>query len=292
MALIVVMSAHSCGVTVSSLALALSGERPTLLAECEASKAGSVRTGYRSGEWGGEVGLWHLAQADRQNQLPEAFEAHLRRLDRDGNRLWLPGLTDPLQAAALAQTWEPLATLLQTMDQHAGYDVIVDAGRIVLQPGGVHPSLFAAPLLFRADLVLLTMRNTITSIAQSAPVVRAIRTALDQHGTGADTLRLLLIEEGKISSTEISGRLQVPVAGALPWDESAAHVLTHGAQRAPKLASFKLLKRGRSTVRDLAVEVQTRRLRLRPPAAPVDSPVVAGMVQRLSSLRQEVAISG
>lgn len=119
MSLVAVVSAHSCGSTVTSLALALAGDRPTLLAECGAT-VGSVRTGYRVGEWGGEVGLWHLAQADRQGQLPEAFEAHLRRLDRDGNRLWLPGLTDPLQAAALAQTWEPLGTLLQAMDQHAG----------------------------------------------------------------------------------------------------------------------------------------------------------------------------
>ncbi|MCX5115470.1 hypothetical protein OOK13_45065 [Streptomyces sp. NBC_00378] len=293
MSLVAVVSAHSCGSTVTSLALALAGDRPTLLAECGAT-VGSVRTGYRVGEWGGEVGLWHLAQADRQGQLPEAFEAHLRRLDRDGNRLWLPGLTDPLQAAALAQTWEPLGTLLQAMDQHAGYDVIADCGRIVLKPGGVHTSLFPAPLLWRADLVLLVVRNTITSVAQTSPVVRALKEALEQHGTGADALRLLLVKDpaGNLSSNEIGARLQVPVVAALPWDEKAARLFTHGSARTPKLSALSLVKQAREESRRIEVDARTRRDRLGMGLARMSSPMVAGLVQRLASHRGRVAFDG
>ncbi|MEV0888552.1 hypothetical protein ACIQ9K_35020 [Streptomyces microflavus] len=293
MSMVAVVSAHSCGATVSSLALTLAGTRPTLLAECGTS-VGSVRTGYRVGEWGGEVGLWHLAQADRQGELAEAFEAHLRRLDRDGDRLWLPGLTDPLQAGALAQTWEPLGLLLQTMDQHAGYDVIADCGRVVLEPGGVHPSLFPAPLLWRADLVLLVVRNSITSVAQTSPVVRALKTALEQHGTGVDSLRLLLVKDsaGNLSSSEIGARLQVPVVAALPWDEKAARLFTHGSDRAPKLASLALVKQAREESRRIAADVQARRTRLGTAHARMSSPVVAGLVQRLTAQRQGVAVRG
>ena len=68
MSVIALTSAHASGVTVSSLAMALAGPRPSLLAEADA-KGGSIRTGYRMGEWGGEVGLWHLAQADREGSL-------------------------------------------------------------------------------------------------------------------------------------------------------------------------------------------------------------------------------
>lgn len=291
MSVIALTSAHASGVTVSSLAMALAGPRPSLLAEADA-KGGSIRTGYRMGEWGGEVGLWHLAQADREGALAEAFEAHLRRLDASGSRLWLPGLTDPLQAAALAQTWEPLSLLLQAMDQHAGYDVVVDAGRVVLEPGGVHPSLYPRPLLHRADLVLLVMRNTMTSVAQTLPVARSLQQELAERGTGADALRLLLVQEGDVSGHDVARRLEIPVIGTLPWEEKTARILTHGTTRQVKPGAMRLLKHAREAARAAEVDASTRRLRMQLPPPPVTSPVVAGVVQRLTAPRQEVTISG
>ncbi|WP_438490759.1 hypothetical protein [Streptomyces sp. S186] len=291
MSVIALTSAHAAGVTVSSLALALSGARPSLLAECDAS-GGSIRTGYRMGEWGGEVGLWHLALADREGALAEAFEAHLRRLDAAGARLWLPGLTDPMQAAAMEQTWEPLGVLLQAMDQHAGYDVVIDAGRLVVEPGGVHPSLCPRPLLHCADLVVLVVRNTLTSIAQCLPVARVLRQELEQRGSGADALRLLLVQEGDVPDHEITRRLQLPVIGTLPWDEKTARILTHGTTRQIKPASLRLLKRARQAAHHAQVDANTRRLRMQLPAPAVTSPVVAGVVQRLLAPQQEAKISG
>ncbi|SHN30889.1 hypothetical protein SAMN05216268_13325 [Streptomyces yunnanensis] len=291
MSVIALTSAHASGVTVSSLALALSGARPSLLAECDA-KGGSIRTGYRMGEWGGEVGLWHLAQADREDKLAEAFEAHLRRFDADGARLWLPGLTDPLQAAAMAQTWDPLGLLLQAMDQHAGYDVVIDAGRLVVEPGGVHPSLYPRPLLHRADLVLLVVRNTLTSVAQSLSLARCLQLELEERGSGADALRLLLVQEGDVPEHEITRRLQIPVIGTLPWEEKGGRLLTHGTVRQVKPASMRLFKHARQTAHAVQVDASTRRLRMQLPPASVASPKVAGVVQRLLAPRQDVKISG
>lgn len=292
MSVIVVASAHSSGATVSSLALALSGPRPSLLVEANA-QMGSIRSGYRQGQWGGEIGLWHLAQAHLNHQLAEAFEAHLRVLDTDGDRLVLPGLTDPTQAAALAGTWEPLALLLAAMDHHAGYDVVVDAGRVAVEPGGLHPVLFPAPLAHQADLVLLVVRNTITSVSQSAPVALALRDELDRRGSGAEALRLLLVQDpaGSLSTDAIARRLHAPVAAMLPWDESAGSLFTHGSVRPPKLAKLSLLKQARKACAQLEVDVRTRRLRLQIPQAPVGSPMMAGVLQRLASAQARPPLS-
>ncbi len=288
--MIVVVSAKGGGATVSALAMALAGPRPTLLAECDTA-GGSIRSGYLQGGIGGEVGLAHLAQADREGRLPEAFEAQLRWLDAAGNRLYLPGLTDPLQAAALERTWQPLGALLQAMDQVAGYDVVVDAGRVVFEPGRVHPRLFPAALLHAADVVVLVVRNTLTSVAQTVPVARALRAELDEHGSGADALQLLMIREGPLQSSAIAERMQTPVIAPLPWDERAAHVLTQGAAH-PKLTKLPLLRQTVSVVRVLHVATRDRRRRLQAPPVAVASPMVAGVLSRLTSVRTEVAAGG
>lgn len=290
MSVMVLTGGHGCGVTVSCLALALSSSRPSLLVEAAAKQA-SIRSGYRQGAWGGEVGLWHLAQAHLQNQLAEAFEAHLRPLDSEGNRLLLPGLTDATQASALAGTWEPLSLLLQAMDQHASYDVVVDAGQAVVDGGGLHPSLFPAVLAHRADVVLLVVRNSLTSVAQTLPVARVLQSELERHGSGADALRLLVIQElpmsaGGLRTDAIARRFAVPVVDMLPWDTAAGTLFTHGSQRPPKLMKLGLIKQARKAMQAIGVEVNTRRRALDMPTAPVSSPVVAGVLQRLSSSRQ------
>lgn len=290
MSVMVLAGGHGCGVTVSCLALALSSARPSLLVEAVAKQA-SIRSGYRQGAWGGEVGLWHLAQAHLQNQLAEAFEAHLRPLDAQGDRLLLPGLTDPTQAAALVGTWEPLSLLLQTMDQHAGYDVVVDAGQVVVEGGGLHPGLFPAVLAHRADVVLLVVRNSLTSVAQTLAVARVLQGELERRGSGADALRLLVIQElsaaaGGLRTDAIARRFGVPVVEMLPWDATAGALFTHGAQRPVKLAKLGLIKQARKAMQAIGVQVHTRRRALDMPAAPVSSPVVAGVLQRLASSRQ------
>ncbi|MFF1378756.1 hypothetical protein [Streptomyces sp. NPDC058308] len=289
MSVMVLAGGHGCGVTVSCLALALSSPRPSLLVEA-AGRQASIRSGYRQGAWGGDVGLWHLAQAHLQHQLAEAFEVHLRPLDADGNRLILPGLTDPAQASALSGTWEPLALLLHAMDQHAGYDVVVDAGQVVVNGGGLHAGLFPAVLAYRADVVLLVLRNTLTSVAQTLPVARVLQGELERCGSGSEALRLLVIQElssaaGGLRTDAIARRFGVPVVDLLPWDVPSGSLFTHGALRPPRLAKLPLLKQARKTAAAITVEVNTRRRALDMPAAPVTSPQVAGVLQRLAAVR-------
>jgi hypothetical protein len=293
MAVVMLASAHGAGATVTSLAMALADTRPSLLVEADA-RQGSIRTGYRQGAWGGEVGLWHLAQAHLQGQLAEAFEAHLRPLDSEGHRLLLPGLTDPRQASALSGVWEATSLLLQAMDQHAGYDVLVDAGQVLVDGSALHARLFPAPLAHNADAVLLVMRNTLTSVAQTLPVAQVLREELERSGSGQDALRLLVIQElssaaGGLRSDAIARRFSVPVADLLPWDPEAGALFTHGAARPPKLAKLALVKQARKTMQATQMVVNDRRRALDMPPAPVHSPVVAGMLQRLAAVRQPVS---
>ena len=262
MPVIALVSAKSCGVTCSALALTLASPRPSVLVEADPS-GGTVRLGYLAGAGSATVGLFALASADRQGTLASEFPQHLVALDRDrsGTRLLLPGLTDPAQAPALSRTWERLATLLQVMDG-AGHDVIIDAGRMSAdsqgQPdSGTHPAV----LLRRADIVLLVVRNTQVSLGTALPAVRALHEDFAHLGTGADALHLLVIEEGTIASGHVAQVLQTPVAAALSWDPDTAAVLTHGV---PRKSARVLLRSARTAHGRIGEIVGRRRVQLYP----------------------------
>jgi hypothetical protein len=290
MALVTLTSAKSCGVSTAALALTLAHPRPSLLAECDPS-GGSVRYGLLEGRIPEGVGLAELAVADRQDALAEAFEQHLRPLGADGNRQLLAGLTDPRQASAMAGTWERLAQLLMVMDQQAGYDVIVDAGRLALEAGQVHPVLFPAAVLHRSDVVLLVVRATYRAVEQAQPVAAALREELAARGSGTEALGLLVVGQGRYSPTEIATYLQAPVLGLLPWDTAVAGYLSEGG-KSPRAFAKSLLLRSAASLADQVEELtQRRRIQRQWGAARVPSPAVAGVVQRLAQARG-VALHG
>jgi hypothetical protein len=295
MALITLVSAKSRGVTTSALAMTLAHPRPTLLAECDPSGA-SIRWGFLGGRApvrqrpdGGseEVGLAGLAVADRQDALAEAFEENLVRLDGDGDRQLLPGPSDPRYASALSGTWESLAQLLTVMDQAAGYDVIVDGGRLVLDAGRVHAQLYPAPLLHRADVVLLVVRSTYSSLEQARPVAAALREELaarggDADGRGAEALGLLVVNEGSYPSHEIAQYLQAPVLGLLAWDPAVAGYLSDGGRMPRGFVKSTLMRSARTAADNVEEVTQRRRVQLQWGGTPrPSSPVVAGVVERL-----------
>ncbi|MGW7196197.1 hypothetical protein [Streptomyces chryseus] len=266
MAVIALVSGKSSGVTCSALALALASPRPSLLVEADPA-GGTIRTGYLAGEGSAATGLHRLAVADRQNTLAKEFQHHFVALDRDhtGQRLLLPGLTDPAQAPSMARTWDHLATLLQVMDE-GGYDVIIDAGRITAESETrLSSTTYPAPLLRRADAVLLVVRNTQASLNSAAPAVRVLREDLAHHGTGADALALLVIEEGNFSSSNIQQALHAPVVGLLAWDSESADVFTHGAYKKTARA---LLRSARSAHGPINELVTRRRVQLVPAGVP------------------------
>lgn len=289
MAVISLVSAKARGVTTAALALTLAHPRPSLLAECDPF-GGSVRYGLLQGRIpprrtadGGseEVGLEALAVADRQDALAEAFEQNLVRLDEQGDRQLLPGLTDPRYASVLGGSWESLGRLLTVMDQQAGYDVVVDAGRLVLDAGRVHPVLSPGPLLHGADVVLLVVHSTFTALEQARPMVAALREELSVRGSGADALGLLVIDAGRYPSHEIAQYLQAPVLGLLSWDEPVAAYLSEGGRVPRGFARSPLMRSARSTADQVEELAQRRRVQLRWGTPRPVSMAEAGVLQRL-----------
>ncbi|MFJ9574648.1 hypothetical protein [Streptomyces bacillaris] len=266
MSIVALVSGKSSGVTCSALALTLSSPKPSLLVEADPA-GGTVRAGYLGGEGNASVGLHRLAAADRQGTLAREFSQHFVSLDRDhtGQRLLLPGLTDPTQAPSLSRTWGQVGRLLGVMDQ-TGYDVVIDAGRVVAESETrLSTSRYPTPLLHRADAVLMVVRTTQASIAAAAPTVRVLREELANHGTGADALGLLLIEEGSFTSSQVQQYLQAPVVGMLAWDPDSADVLTHGAyKRMPR----KLTASARTAHQTINELVTRRRVQLQPGGVP------------------------
>lgn len=264
MAVIALASGKSSGVTCSALALTLSSPRPSLLIEADPA-GGTIRAGYLQGEGTAQVGLHRLAAADRQGTLAQEFRHHWVSLDQahSGQRMLLPGLPDPAQAPSMARTWDAIAELIAVMDGH-GYDVIIDAGRIVPQSETrLSTSVYPAPLLRAADVVLLVVRSTQASVVSAAPAARVLREELAHNGTGADALGLLIVEEGSLTSTQIQQGLRVPAYAALEWDPDTADVLTHGAFKRP---GRRLLHSARSAHDRLTEIVTRRRIQLARPA--------------------------
>ncbi|MGW4561001.1 hypothetical protein ACWEN3_00910 [Streptomyces sp. NPDC004561] len=274
------VSAKSCGVTTTALALTLASKRPSLLAECDPA-GGTIRAGLLGGQVSAGFGLYHLARAERTGPeaLANAFASHLWPLDQAGHRKLLPGLTDPAQAAALVRTWPALADVLHVMAQQAGHDVFIDAGRLALEAGHLHPTLTPAPLLYRADLVLLVVRGTEQSLALARHVIPPLRTALHEQGSGADALGLLLIEEGPFRAHQVGESLQTPVIAVLPYAPDVAHYLTGGGNTPRGYGRSPLLRHARTATEQIEAAASRRHLQQQyPPAAPQ----LAGILQRLN----------
>ncbi|GGY70719.1 MinD/ParA family ATP-binding protein [Streptomyces xanthochromogenes] len=280
------VSAKSAGVTTSALALALSSGRPTTLAECDPA-GGTIRSGLLQNQVGAGYGLYHLAQAERvgPDALANAFAAHLWPLDGDGHRQLLPGLTDPAQAAALGRTWPALSQIMRVLADQAGQDVFIDAGRLALDAGRLHPTLTPAPLLHQADLVLLVVRGTDQSLTLARYLVEPLRIELAEHGSGLDALGLLLIESGPYRAHQVAESLKVPVMAALPFDAESATYLTQGGPQPRRWARSPLLQHARTAARQLeavAARLQTQRQYAPEPA----STQLAGVLERLNHQRR------
>lgn len=256
MTLIANLSAKGApGVTVTSLALTLAWPRSAILAECDPS-GGSVLAGYLAGQLPADRGVARLAVAERHGRLFDEFGLQLIDLGADRRaghqRLLLPGITDPAQAASLAPLWDRLGGYLAQLagdePPHVPYDVIADCGRIPAP----HAPL---PLIHRADVVLLMVGRTLDSISAAVPRVTLLRRELHEHGIGV--LRLLVRGTGDYSAPEIAKHLDVPVLAELPEDERTARMLSTG--RGTPRGNAELLRAARSAQEPLNQLIQHRR---------------------------------
>ncbi|MBC3841776.1 hypothetical protein GXW82_20800 [Streptacidiphilus sp. 4-A2] len=225
MALFAIVGGHGApGATVTALAMLhawplQSGGR-VLLAECDPD--GVILSGALEGRLDASRGLGQLGVADRQGQLAQTLMTQLTDVSPGGtaDRLLLPGVSDPAQYSGLAYVWESLANLLAALEGQ-GVDVLVDLGR----SGAAGPS---AVLARRADAVLVVARSTLRSLTTTHPRIAALRADLNAHGRGADTLGLVLVEEGPYKAADVSAQLGSPVLGLLPYAPAVAGVLSDG----------------------------------------------------------------
>ncbi|WP_331757081.1 hypothetical protein OG582_39760 (plasmid) [Streptomyces anulatus] len=276
------VSAKSCGVTTSALALTLASKRPSLLAECDPA-GGTIRAGFLQGEVGAGYGLYHLATAERTgpDALANAFASHLWSMDEAGHRKLLPGLTDPGQAAALTRTWSALSEVMHVLADDADYDVFIDAGRLALESGHLHPTLTPAPLLHQADLVLLVVRGTEQSLTLARHLIDPLRTELAERGSGAEALGLLLIENGPYRAHQVADSLKVPVLAALPDDPTTAEYFTDGGRPPRGYGRSPLLRHARTATEQFEAAVSRRKIQRQYPPRAVN-PQLAGVLKRLT----------
>ncbi|MEU6987327.1 hypothetical protein ABZ946_28500 [Streptomyces sp. NPDC046324] len=276
------VSAKSCGVTTSALALTLASRRPSLLAECDPA-GGTIRAGFLQAEVGADFGLYHLAAAERTSPdaLAQAFASHLWPMDEAGHRKLLPGLTDPGQAAALGRTWPALSEVMHVLADEAGYDVFIDAGRLALESGRLHTTLTPTPLLHQADLVLLVVRGTDQSLTLARHVIDPLRTELAERGKGPDALALLLIEDGPYRAHQVTEALKAPVLAGLPYDPATAGYFANGGRPPRGYGRSPFLRHARTATEQFEVAASRRAIQQQyPPRAA--TPQLAGVLQRLS----------
>lgn len=248
------------GVTTSALALLLAWPlepgRKMILAECDPD-GGAVSHGLLLGQLGDRYGLRNLSVAARKGEFGEAFWRQLIDLssedDRDEsprNRLLLPGITDPAQAASLGPVWKALAVTFRGIETDHGHDVLIDVGR----GGAFGPS---AVLAEQADTVVVVVRNTLRCLQAAQSRVGALEERVGDVG-------LIVIDEGPYPAGEVQRVLQVPVVATLPYAPKEAKVLSDGAEQPRHFTRSALMKAARTGSALLAQRAAVRRARLAP----------------------------
>ncbi|MFF9171823.1 MULTISPECIES: hypothetical protein [unclassified Streptomyces] len=253
------------GVTTSALALLLAWPlkpgRRMILAECDPD-GGAVLHGLLQGSLGDRYGLRNLSIAARKNEFSDAFWRQLIDLSsEDGrkesprDRLLLPGIADPAEAAGLGPVWKALALMFRGIEADYGHDVLIDLGR----NGGVGPS---AVLAEQADAVFVVVRNTLRCLHAAQSRVRVLQEHVGEVG-------LVMIEEGPYAAGEVQRVLQVPVVATLPFVPKDAAVLSDGVEQPRHFTKSALMKAARTASSSLVQRAALRRSRLapRPPAS-------------------------
>lgn len=208
----------SPGVTSSALAFTLTWPGRCLLAECDPA-GGEVLAGYLQGALDAQRGLAQVAVAELRGRLREEFNRQLVDLEAPRRqRLLLPGVRDPAQAATVAPVWPAIAEYFRQLSTEGV--VLADCGRMT-------SPYFGWPLLHAAERVLLVVRGTLPSVFHAVPAVAALRQELTAHGS-PDRLGLLVVDTGPYPAQDVADRLQAELVATLPSDTRTARVLSFG----------------------------------------------------------------
>lgn len=230
MAIVVLTSAGgSPGVTTTGLGMALTWPRDVLLADCGRHPNQAVLAGYLRGLSAAGRGLAGLAQAYRSQEA----DADVRLLDHtvamDDNPArscrFLPGFTHPGSALLFDRYWPRLASQLDEL-QDRQTDVIVDWGR--LDADGLPEALIE-----RARTVLVLTRSGLPACASLRLFLPDLVDSLSGRPAGPG---LVVVGGGRpYAAGEIAEQLELGLVADLPWDPSAAAVLSDGEPEPRKL---------------------------------------------------------
>lgn len=234
MSLLVLTSASgSPGVTSSALGLALTWPRPVLLLEADPTGGSAILAGYLRGQTAPTDSLIDLALANRHGQLLEALPEVTMKIEGTPVSL-VPGTRSHIQARSLVSLWDPLTSALKGLER-TGQDVIVDAGRLGLAG-------FPEPLMYAADLCLLTTRSDLVSLSGARSWAQTLLAGFERVGGGA-SLGVLMVGAGDpYTAREVGKVLQVPVTASLAWDPPAARVFGKGATAPRRFDSSPLVR--------------------------------------------------
>ena len=233
----------SPGASTSAHVLAAVWPRPAVLAELDPAGSDQVyRARSRDGHpLDSDRGVVSLAAAIRRD--PDApLQDHLTLIE--GDLPVLVGLSRPDQATAIGAGWLGLATGL-----HQQGDVIADVGR--LAPGA--PSLGVA---LASDIALVTVRPGVENYGHLRERLSWIVAETSRRSEQA-RLGILLIapwkarhEADDLSRLLRGSGLEIPIVGALAFDQSAADSLA--GRRSRPLGRTLLVRSARTVATALA----------------------------------------
>lgn len=239
------------GATTSAWALGLAWPRPVVIADCDPA-GGDMAPGYLAGRVVADRGLLSWSAAARRGtpamDAAAMFGAHAVELP-EYRHIWLvPGFATATQAHSFtSETWERLALALERCSAAISRDALVDAGRLVGEQE-------YAPIFRAADHILLTVRSSVRSVHAAQSAAQRLR-----HDLGdLAKVSALVIGDGPYSSTEIATALDLQLAATLPFDRSAALLLSDaGKGKVGALGRSALLRAIRPLARRLADQAAT-----------------------------------
>ncbi len=220
MAIVTLVSGSGApGVTTSALAFALSWPRPCLLIEAGPAAGSALAAGWFHGAPPHNRGLINLAMQSHRQDLDVGL--HEVAIPIEGSTAAVvTGVRSTAQIRHVADLWGPLADTLRGLE-HAGTDVLVDAGRLGMTG-------FPGPLVLASDVVLLTARTNLPAVSGARAAAVHLRADLAAAGLD-DTLGLLIVGGGKpYSSAEVGKALALPVLGDLAWEPRQAEAFSLG----------------------------------------------------------------
>lgn len=224
--LVLTSTSGAPGVTTVAVGLALNWPRSVLLADCDPGAHQAILAGFLGGRGAGGKGLLRVAEAHRDRRpLQEVIIDQTVDLTdaAEPSRLLLPGFSKPGSAALFGAVWPDLVDAFDRLDD-AGFDVIVDAGRMGAQG-------LPVPLVESASTIALVLGSDLRAVT-SARLHRATLVEQAKSTTADEPPGLIVVGPDRpYSGGEIGRALDARVIATIAHDPAAAAHLSDARPR-------------------------------------------------------------